>query len=128
MIDKRTRGNFWHRGWLVLLGCALPLVQAADLGPAAADKSRRWDRDRQALARFAGPDLEGKNGPMARLGLDLVQLHARFTGHQARIPGQAFVPRNRLLRIHDQRVVIDAVAVSDPRVHDARGCPRARHG
>jgi subtilisin family serine protease len=113
-ISKATLSNFWRQVLLVILGLALPLVQAAELGSADPKPSRGPDRDRQVLARFAGPDLRGKDGPMARLGLDLVQLHGEFRDHQSRTPGQAFHPRNRLLRTHQQRVLIDAIAVTDP--------------
>ncbi len=68
-----------------------------------------------ALARadFAGTDLQGKDGPMARLGFDLALL---FREHEAYVEGGragAFTPSNRLLMVRDEHVVIDAVAAGD---------------
>ncbi len=70
--------------------------------------------NRRALESFAGPDLRGKDGPTARIGLDLTQLYFEHQEHLARAPGLKFVSSNSLMRIRQQDVVIDAVAAEDP--------------
>ncbi len=67
----------------------------------------------QAREDFAGADLQGKDGPMAKVGFDLALL---FREHEAYEQGGrvgAFTPGNRLLQVRDERVVIDAVAAGE---------------
>jgi hypothetical protein len=69
---------------------------------------------RAALEDFHGPDLEGKDGPLAKAGLDLLLLYHR---HRSR-PDRALSVRAEDaseggMQIQDGRVVIDAIAAGD---------------
>jgi hypothetical protein len=86
-------------------------LQAASLEPG--DRADRGANER-GLAAFAGPDLRGKDGPMAPVGLDLAQLYFEHQDHRAMAPGQPFVSANRLMRTRGDEVVIDAIAATDP--------------
>jgi hypothetical protein len=67
-----------------------------------------------ALSAFHGPDLQGKDGPMSSIGLDLSKLYYEFAEHrEAGSPGE-FAPTNNLMHVTDNSVVIDVVAQSDP--------------
>lgn len=73
---------------------------------------------RAALEDFHGPDLEGKDGPLAKAGLDLLLLYHE---HRARSGGaRALSSADESggaarggLQIQDGRVVIDATAAGD---------------
>lgn len=64
----------------------------------------------QALRDFHGPDLEGKDGPLAKAGLDLLTLYYR---HQQAENEADFSPEQSGLQVQDGRVAIDAVAATD---------------
>ncbi len=87
-------------------------VQGADVGALEAG-APSGAANRPVLEAFAGPDLRGKNGPMARLGLELVELLFEHRAHRARTPARPFVSVNPLARVRDGSVVIDAVASGD---------------
>lgn len=53
-----------------------------------------------------------KGGPMAKVGA-LAQLHAEYTAAVAQGSTATFKPSNSLVRVHDGRVLIDAVASGD---------------
>jgi hypothetical protein len=71
----------------------------------------------QVLEAFHGKDLKGKNGPLRKLGMDLIVAFHEFGEFQLRggppRAGRPFRPGNPLLRVHDEHVVIDAVASHD---------------
>jgi len=54
-----------------------------------------------------------KSDLTAKVGADLVMLSEEYKSYIARGAGATFKPSNPLLRIVDDRVVIDAVAVAD---------------
>src|SRR5215467_6584308 len=60
-------------------------------------------------AAHAGPKSDGKTNPM------LLRLHAEYAARLAQHDSEAFTPRDRLLRIVNDRVVVDAV--TDGNVH-----------
>lgn len=64
----------------------------------------------RALRDFHGPDLEGKDGPLSTVGLDLLTLYHRYQEAEDK---QQFSPNQSGIHVHDGRVVIDAVAVSE---------------
>ena len=66
--------------------------------------------ERQAQEAFHGPDLEGKDGPMAKAGLDLALLYFRFL--QAEEEAGEFDPGDGYQLMKDGRVVVDAIAQS----------------
>jgi len=86
---------------------------AADLGEPGTGGLSDGSADRHAMELFAGPDLRGKDGPMARIGLDLTRLYVEYEQHLASTPALKFVPSSPLMRVHQDGVVIDAVATED---------------
>ena len=63
----------------------------------------------------AGPAQAGggKDGPMAKVSRDLAVLYDEYVSYVERGSGETFKPSNPLLRVIDERVVIDAVASRD---------------
>ncbi len=94
-------------GALIAGGLVLPFEgQAQELRP---------EIERQAREAFHGPDLEGKDGPMAKVGLDLARLyyrHERALEEEKLGKGEPFkVPAS--MQVDSGSVVVDAIAVSD---------------
>ncbi|MCS3827625.1 hypothetical protein GGP85_003095 [Salinibacter ruber] len=85
----------------------------------------RPEIERQAQEAFHGPDLEGKDGPMAKVGLDLARLYYRreYALQEGKIeegkpeeekPGKETpfkAPAS--MQVDSGGVVVDAIAVSD---------------
>jgi hypothetical protein len=71
--------------------------------------------ERQAREAFHGPDLEGKDGPMAKVGLDLARLYykrERALEEEKLGKGELFkAPAS--MQTDSGSVVVDAIAVSD---------------
>lgn len=71
----------------------------------------------QAIESFAGSDRRGKDGPMARIGLDLslvYQEHRDFKiKASAQVSSRPFKSSLPLARIRDEKIVIDVVAGDD---------------
>jgi len=71
---------------------------------------------RQALEAVHGPDLQGKDGPLRKLGVNLALLHQTYDAHRQRgKAARTFVPADRLrplARVRNGTVVIDALAAS----------------
>ena len=68
----------------------------------------------QALESFSGKDLAGKDGPMAKLGIDLALIyqehrHFKINGG-TQVLQRPFVSSLSLARIRDEKIVVDAVA------------------
>src|SRR5882724_2385841 len=81
-----------------------------DLGDDAADAQQA------ALVDFMGPDLVGKDGPMARIGMDLDLLSEEFNINQTRHPGTPFTPSNSLELVAGNQVFVDVVSSGQPSV------------
>lgn len=71
--------------------------------------------ERQAREAFHGPDLEGKDGPMAKVGLDLARLYyKRERALKGGTPGEKKpLKAPTSMQVESGRVVIDAIAVLD---------------
>jgi hypothetical protein len=71
----------------------------------------------KVMEAFQGEDLKGKDGPMHRIGMDLVVTYQEFEEFQARggrkALGSAFKPGIPLIRSNEESVIIDAVATGD---------------
>lgn len=71
----------------------------------------------RALESFAGPDRRGKNGVMARAGLDLTRLFHEHRDFQQRQQATGkkdrFRPSRGTLPVRDGMVVVDVVAAGD---------------
>lgn len=63
----------------------------------------------EALKDFHGPDLEGKDGPLATAGLDLLVLYHEYRAFRARSE-KAFSPSVARANVRNGRVLIDAIA------------------
>lgn len=85
----------------VLLGLFLPSPTAAQQ---PADSIHR-----AALEDFHGPDLEGKDGPLAKAGLDLLVLYHEYRAFQQH-GEDAFRPSVSGVRVRNGRVSVDAIA------------------
>ncbi len=89
-------------------------VAAVDLSTLYDTQGRPTPFGHQVLEAFHGPDLRGKDGPLYKLGLDLIVTFQEYAAYRAsggrQQQGQPFQPTDPLVRVHDQRVVIDAVA------------------
>jgi len=88
----------------LLLCCLTVLLPPPTAAQRPADSIRA-----AALRDFHGPDLEGKDGPLAKAGLDLLVLYHEY--RVARAQGtSSFTPSLSGARVIDGDVVIDAVA------------------
>lgn len=104
--------------WLLLTGGAL-LGALLFAGRAAAQQpTAATDEDlRQALKDIRGKDLKGKDGPLAKIGTDLVLLYRSYTEHKKRdrtaatyrAPGRI----GSAVRVQEAHVTIDAIATAD---------------
>ena len=73
---------------------------------------------RAALDDFHGPDRTGKDGPLAKAGLDLLLLYHQYRSGSDRVSSlrpddESTGARRGGLQIQDGRLTIDAVAVGD---------------
>ena len=111
--ERMKRSPLQLTSLVLLLAVAFP-SQAVDL-TALYDNARIPTAfGMKVLEAFQGKDLKGKDGPMHKIGMDLVVTYLEFAEFQARggrkALGSAFKPGNPLVRTHGETVVIDAVA------------------
>ena len=67
-----------------------------------------------AAIDFHGPDLTGKDGPMARIGFDLASIFEQQKIHDASHPGTVFLPQTALpLMISGDTIGIDLTGTGD---------------
>ena len=88
---------------LLLAGTGLPSSAAAQQ-PVASIRA-------EALEDFHGPDETGKDGPLAKAGLDLLMLYHEHQAFQQR-GGDTFSPSIPGARVSDGHVSIDAIAAN----------------
>lgn len=93
----------------VALGLAV-LLGVLSASPAAAQQPADSIRA-AALRDFHGPDLEGKDGPLAKAGLDLLVLYHEYRAFRRR-GGDAFRPSVSGVRVRNGRVTVDAIATN----------------
>jgi hypothetical protein len=86
----------------LLLTLLLPALPAAAQQPADSIRTK-------ALQDFHGPDMSGKDGPLARAGLDLLVLYHEYQAFQEQ-DGDTFSPSVASARVTDGHVTIDAIA------------------
>ena len=67
----------------------------------------------KALEAFHGPDLEGKDGPMAKVGFDLALLYHEWQAFQQHGEEGAFSPSASSLPVRSGHVTVDAIAAQD---------------
>ncbi len=63
-----------------------------------------------ALRDYHGPDREGKDGPLAKAGLDLLVLYHEYRAHRENGADTTFSPSVPGVRVADGRVTVDAIA------------------
>jgi len=90
-------------GLVVLLG-VLSAPPAAAQQPADSIRAA-------ALRDFHGPDLEGKDGPLAKAGLDLLVLYHEYRAFRRR-GDDTFRPSVSGMRVRNGRVTVDAIATN----------------
>lgn len=93
----------------VALGLAV-LLGVLSASPTAAQQPADSIRA-AALRDFHGPDREGKDGPLAKAGLDLLVLYHEYRAFRRR-GGDAFRPSVSGIRVRDGRVTVDAIATN----------------
>lgn len=86
----------------LFLTLLLPALPAAAQQPA--DSLRT-----EALQDYHGTDMTGKDGPLAKAGLDLLMLYHEYQAFQRR-DGDTFSPSGAGGRVADGHVTIDAIA------------------
>ncbi|MDZ7705943.1 MAG: hypothetical protein U5L04_15825 [Trueperaceae bacterium] len=64
----------------------------------------------QVRRDMAGDDLEGKDGPLAKVGADLALLYRQYQRHEQQTPQTAFRPHDPMIPVENGYVLIDAVA------------------
>ena len=116
------------RHLFAVLAGGLLLLSGAGMLPLLAVAQQPPDSIRNAALRdFHGPDLEGKDGPLAKAGLDLLVLYHEYRAYQeggngrgdirsadAPKQGRGFNPSIRGARLSDGRVTIEAIAAENP--------------
>ena len=92
-----------------LLCCLLVVLTAA---PLAATAQLPTDSIRTAALRdYPGPDLEGKDGPLAKAGRSLLVLYHEHEAFRGRFPDSTFAPTIADVPTRDGCIGIEAVAV-----------------
>jgi hypothetical protein len=91
---------------ILLFQCALPPLLVAQI-------TVNQTAVQRAVKAFAGDDPSKKNGPLVKAGFDLALLLEEYNEHQALSPLAPFVPSNSSLRVSDNQVVVDVVAIGD---------------
>ncbi len=102
----------------VLLIMLLPVTSQAAKIPAhepepPAMSSRQHAAAQQATAAVQGANRNHKSGLMSRLGYELALAHAEFQAFRAISDRGQFRASNKQLRVHQDTVLIDAVAADD---------------
>lgn len=67
----------------------------------------------RALEDFHGPDLEGKDGPLARVGFDLTLLYHEWQTYRQEAADGAFDPSASSMPVRAGYVTVDATAVQE---------------
>lgn len=103
------------QSFAVLPGAFLLLLGLAGL-PHPATAQQPTDSIRAAALRdYHGPDLEGKDGPLAKVGLDLLLLYHEYKASQEHDGDTTFTPSTSEYQVTDGFVTIDAVATETAR-------------
>ena len=76
-----------------------------------------------ALVDFYGPDLAGKDGPMAKIGFDLTLLYEELRFHDASDPTAPFTSSNPMLAVAGTQVYVDVNAAGDRPAYARRQPP-----
>jgi len=96
-----------------LLPTGLILLLATVLIPAPSPAQPLSDSLRaEALRDFHGPDRTGKDGPLAKAGLDLLLLYHEYRAFRRREGGASFSPSTTDASVSDGYVTIDAIATT----------------
>jgi len=100
---------FWNAslgsGLVVLL-----LISLLPASPVAAQQPSDSLRT-EAMKDYHGPDLTGKDGPLAKAGLDLLLLHHEYRAFRER-GGDTFSPSAGDVQVSDGHVTIEAIAAT----------------
>ena len=114
--ERLKRAPLQLAALLLVLAAARP-VHAVDLAALYDNAGSPTAFGMKVLEAFRGKDLKGKDGPMHKLGMDLIVTYQEFTEFQTRggrkALASAFKPDNPLVRTHEESVVIDAVATGN---------------
>lgn len=95
----------------IALGSLVLLLAGTGLSFSAAAQQPADSIRAEALEDFHGPDKTGKDGPLAKAGLDLLMLYHEHQAFQQR-GGDTFSPSVTGARISNEHVTIDAIAAN----------------
>lgn len=96
-----------------LASCLAALVVSLAVLPVASAQSVPGTVQQRATESFHGTDQQGKDGPLAKMGMSLTRLYAEYDAHKASGVKRPFVPTNKHMPARDGYVSIDAVAKQD---------------
>ncbi|MGB5396097.1 MAG: S8 family serine peptidase [Gammaproteobacteria bacterium] len=100
-----------HRSAIgIALAC---FVAQAFAVPPGVPGSQVSSEAQQAIEAFQGKDRSGKDGPMAKIGYDLVSLYFEHKDFKSVARPMSFRASNRLLQLRGENILIDAVATDD---------------
>jgi len=89
-------------------------VHAADLSTLRDSNGIPTPFGQQVLEAFHGKDLKGKDGPLHKLGMELIVVDQEFRAFQEQRrqwrTSTAFQPGSSLVHVRNEHIVIDAVA------------------
>ena len=96
-----------------LASCLAALVVSLAVLPVASAQSIPGTVQQRATESFHGTDQQGKDGPLAKMGMSLTRLYAEYDAHKASGAKRPFVPTNKHMPARGGYVSIDAVAKQD---------------
>ena len=96
---------------LFTVGLGGILLFAVTLPPAAAAQQPSDSLRAAAMTDYHGPDLSGKDGPLAKAGLDLLLLYHEYRAFRQR-GGNTFSPSVGGVQVSDGYVTIEAIAAT----------------
>lgn len=105
----------------IIPGLILAVAMTATAAPKATPPGLLHDRNSpvglRALESFSGPDRVGKDGVMVKVGFDLAMLYHEHRDFKQRggaaVLKREFQSSRKLVRVKNEKVIIDAVAKGD---------------
>lgn len=102
--------------WVIVVGSMLAIAFGVGLSAPRPVHGQDADPDvrQRALEAYHGPDMEGKDGPLARVGFDLALLYYEWRAYRAQEGEGDFTPSASSMPVRDDRVTVDATAAGNP--------------
>lgn len=104
----------WNRyGPTIARNLLIMIVGIALVPRAACSQEVTSDVRQKAQEAFHGPDLKGKDGPLAKVGVDLALLYYEHQVYQEQESAAPFQPHGVRATVADGYVVVDALAAGE---------------